>query len=83
MAIHDFNSQDLDTFEMDTSKKSCTAEDIRECCDEHPSLNDLRDTPVANSIVMILTEVSLYTGCLTICVLDESMDCWFCVKALN
>ena len=82
LTFHGFCSQDLDTFEMDTSKKSCTTEDVRECFEEQPTLNDLRGTSVANSITVLLTEASLYQGHLAICVLDDSLDRTF-TKTLN
>ena len=53
------------------------AEDVRECLEEEPTLNDLRDTSVVKSIGEILTETSVYQGHLVICVLDDSLDCTF------
>lgn len=82
LTFHGFYLQDLDTFEMDTSQNSCSAEDVRECFEEHPTLNELRDTSVAKSIIVLLTEASLYQGHLAICVLDDSLDCTF-TKVLN
>ena len=77
LTVHGFYSQDLYTFEIDTSKRTCNAEDVRECFEEEPTLSDLRDTSVASSITVILTKASIHQGHLAICVLDDSLDCTF------
>ena len=70
-------SQDPSTFEIDTSKRTCGAEDVKDCLEDEPTLSDLRETTVASSIIVILTQASLYSGHLAICVLDDSLDCTF------
>lgn len=62
---------------MDTSQKTFSAEDVRECCDDDPSLSGLKDASVGKSIAMILTETSVHPGKLVITVLDNSVDCSF------
>ena len=70
-------SQDPITFEIDTSKRTCAAEDVKDCLEDEPTLSDLRETTVASSIIVILTQASSYSGHLAICVLDDSLDCTF------
>ena len=65
------------TYELDTSQRSFSAEDIKECFEDDSSFSDLKDTPLGNMIVLILTTASYYTGILTICVLEDSLDCSF------
>lgn len=77
MTLHGIYSQDVDTFEIDTSKRTCSAEDIREYLEEEPTLGDLRDTSVVSSISEILTEASVYQGHLVVCVFDDSLECTF------
>lgn len=74
--------QEVDTFEVDTSQRRYAAEDVKECLEDDAShCSDLKDTSLGNSIVEILTTTNLYHGVLTICVLVDSLDCSFFMKA--
>ena len=67
----------MDTYELDTSQRSISAEDVEECLDDNSSFSDLKNTSLGDMIVLILTMASHYTGILTMCVLDDSLDCSF------
>ena len=69
--------QDINTFEVDTTQTSYTEDDLKDCFEENPSLSNFKGTSLANSIAVILCTASLSPGHLTICVLDDSLDCSF------
>lgn len=71
----------METYELDTSQRSFSAEDVKECFEDNLSFSDLKDTSLGDMIVLILSTASHYTGILTICVLDDSLDCSFKVTS--